>query len=110
MRTPAPTLRALNGADGILLVGASDRNADLYYATRFLVGGPVPYVKMDGKTYLLVNDLEYGRAGSEAQVDEVVSTAPYEEKLRAGEKPISLVGIVDLFLQEHGCRRLQANP
>lgn len=91
----------------ILIINDSETDSDLYYATRFHVGGPIPYVQLNGKSYLLVNDLEYGRAGSEARVGEVISTTHYEEKLRSKDEPVSLVGVVDLFLQEHGCRRLQ---
>ena len=73
-----------------LIIGDSHTNSDLYYATRFVVGIPVIYLNVDGEKVLLVNNLEYGRAGDEAKVDSLLSTTPYEEKLRELGRPPSL--------------------
>jgi Xaa-Pro aminopeptidase len=64
------------------------------------------YLEHRGKKVLLVNDLEYGRAGTEAKVDEIVSTTPYEEKLRAAGEQARLTSILDLHLKERGVRGL----
>jgi len=82
MSTPTPTLRALEGADGILLVGASDRNADLYYATRFLAPDPFAFVATASNSAMLVNDLELDRAKLQATVDSVHSRTWYAAKVR----------------------------
>jgi Xaa-Pro aminopeptidase len=64
------------------------------------------YLEVDGKKILLVNDLEYGRAGVEAEVDEIVSTAPYEDQLRAAGRPPRLTCILNLYLEEKGIREM----
>lgn len=94
------------GGENILLIADSECDADLYYATRFLVGDPLIYLEVNGKKTLLVSDLEYGRACREAQVDEVVSITPYEEQLRARGAPVRLTSILDIHLREAGVRDL----
>jgi Xaa-Pro aminopeptidase len=98
------------GRENVLLISASESDADLYYATGFLVGDPVIYLEIGGRKLLLVGDLEYGRACKEAQVDEVVSSAPLEDRLRAaGEKP-RLARVADLYLRELGVKELAVSP
>ncbi len=83
-----------------VIIGDSHSVTDLYYATQFEVTGPVVYVELNGQKLLLVNDLEYGRAKSEARVDEVVSTTPYENALHAESKAPTLVNLLHVFLKE----------
>ena len=99
------TQKATSG-EAELIVGDSLTNSDLYYATHFVVGVPVMYLNVAGEKTLLVNDLEYGRAGDEARVDALVSTTPYEEQLRKLDRAPSLTAILDLFLTEKGIKRL----
>jgi Xaa-Pro aminopeptidase len=86
--------------EALLIVANSHANADLYYASGFLVEMTIVYLEVDGKRTLLLNDLEYGRAGEEADVDEVLSSSPYERKLIGDGKPPSLLNILDLFLKD----------
>jgi len=104
--TEPPEKGSLSENDAILMIADSEANADLYYATRFLVTVPVIYLEHRGKKILLVNDLEYGRAGTEAQVDEIVSTTPYEDRLRSSGEQVRLTSILDLHLKERGVRGL----
>lgn len=85
-----------------IIIGDSESIPDLYYATRFVVGVPVAYLEMGNKKILLIGDLEYGRARAEAQVDELVSTTPYEKTLTDAERAPTLPAVVDLYLKEHG--------
>ena len=89
-----------NGA--LLIIGDSETTADIYYRTRFFVNVTVMYVEHEGRKHLLVNDLEYGRAGSEAKVDEVVSTTPYEDRIRALGEPVRLASVLHMFFEERG--------
>ena len=59
-------------AETVLIINDSKKDSDLFYATRFLVGDPLIYIEHGGRKFLLVSDLEYGRAKKEADVDEVV--------------------------------------
>lgn len=90
----------------LLIIDTSENNADLFYRTQFLVGVTVIYLEVNGKKTLLLNDLEYGRAGVEARVDAIVSSTPYEERLRAAGEPLRVVNIVDLYLKELGIHEL----
>jgi Xaa-Pro aminopeptidase len=62
--------------NAILLVGDSDQNANLYYATHFLAEGVV-YFSVDGKGTLITSGMEAGRARKEAQVDEIKTLEDY---------------------------------
>jgi len=66
-----------------LIIAASEANADLYYATRFLAPDPFVYLQVDGRSLILASDLEIDRARREARVDEVWPLRRYEERARA---------------------------
>ena len=89
-------------AETVLIINDSKKDSDLFYATRFLVGDPLIYIEHGGRKFLLVSDLEYGRAKKEADVDEVVGTAELEAELRSQGKTARLASIADLFLRSQG--------
>jgi len=93
-------------AENLLIISDSQSDANLYYATGFLVGGTVMYLEIEGRKALLLNDLEYGRANVEAKVDQVISTTPYEENLRSAGERVRLTSVLDLFLKEEGVQEL----
>ncbi len=84
--------------ENILMIAASEADANLYYATRFLVPDPVVFMQIRGKKHLLMNDLEFDRARSQAKVDQVHSTsqlsAAYKEK--NGKRP-SYLDLIETF-------------
>ncbi len=91
----------------ILMVAASETDANLYYATHFIAPDPFAFVQIRGKKYLLMNDLEMGRAKKQAHVDQVFSLS----KLAAGyqRKHAARPGYVDLiadFLKERRAQKL----
>ena len=96
-----PSLRTSND-ETFLVINDSKKDSDLFYATRFLVGDPLIYVEHGGSRFLLVSDLEFGRAEKEADVDEVVATARLEAELRKQGKAVRLTAVADLFLQSQG--------
>jgi len=65
-----------------LLYTDAERDADLFYLTRFHVGDPVPCLVVEGKTILVLGDLEIDRARAHAGVDEVVSWSTVEKRLQ----------------------------
>ncbi len=79
----------LGDADGILLVGASERNADLYYATGFLAPDPFAFVATAKESLMLVNDMEFDRAKAQATVDSVHSCSQFANQVRrdSSERP-----------------------
>jgi Xaa-Pro aminopeptidase len=65
-----------------LIFASSDTSADLFYATRFDVPDPVLLLKQNGKTTLLLSDLEIDRGKKEAKVDEIVALSSLERPLK----------------------------
>lgn len=56
-----------------LIIASSERDADMYYATRILIPDDFIFLEIGGKKIIYVSDLEYSRACMQAQVDEVVN-------------------------------------
>jgi Xaa-Pro aminopeptidase len=74
-----------------LIYASSEESADLFYATKFSVPDPVLFLKQNGKTTILLSDLEIDRGRKEAQVDEVIAWSSIEgplEKDRKSKPPI----------------------
>lgn len=71
--------------DAILLVGDSERDANLFYKTRFLAGDPFVYAQYNGRDILAVNVMEKGRAQKESSVEDVRSFDEfgYTESMKA---------------------------
>ena len=106
----APDLETpdLDGADALLIVGDSERNADLYYATRFMAPDPFVFLCTSNAKILMVGNLEVDRARSQARVDEVVASAHIEAQLQAreGDHPNSSQILLAL-LAERGIEKLK---
>lgn len=87
--------------DARLIIGASETDADIYYATRLFAPDPFVYLERDGTTYVVVSELELDRARSEAQVDKVVSQSEWMKKAEeAGKKERRLLDALELFLKD----------
>ena len=69
------------GADALLLIGASEHNADLQYASGFLAPDPFAYIQMPERTALIISELEIDRARSQARVNEVLSIVPLRKRV-----------------------------
>ncbi len=60
----------------LLVIGAPEHDASAYHLSGFLAPDDVICLRVEGKTYLAVSSLEYGRAQKTAPTDELLS---YEE-------------------------------
>lgn len=69
-----------------LIVAASDRDADMLYATRFWAGDPFIFLEQKGKRTLVLSDLEMDRARKEAEADEFVSFNKLEREVQGNKK------------------------
>jgi Xaa-Pro aminopeptidase len=87
----------------LLIITSSEKDADLYYATKFIAPDPFVFVQTHGKKYILVSDLEIDRARKQASVHGVFSVsrlaAEYKQKHR---KPCSFIELVLYFLKKLG--------
>lgn len=91
----------------ILIIAASERDANLYYATRFIAPDPFIFVQIAGRKTLLMSDLEVDRARRESSVNEVLSTSKLaaEYRRRTGKRP-AYVDLVAAFLKQTKIREL----
>ncbi|MCY3761075.1 MAG: Xaa-Pro peptidase family protein [Gemmatimonadetes bacterium] len=98
------------GADGMLLIGASENNADLHYASGFLAPDPYTFVQSAEASTILVSELEIDRAKAQAGVDRVLSIAPFQHQAAQQSPPLPAAclyfGAVALALSEIGLKRL----
>ena len=70
----------LKGADALLVVGDSERNADLFWATGFRAPDPLTYVATAGKAWVVVKDLELDRAREQVRGAEVLAASRYDSQ------------------------------
>jgi Xaa-Pro aminopeptidase len=90
-----------------LLIGASETDADLFYATRFLAPDPFVFLWHGDEKILLMSDLEVDRARSQAAVTRVLPQRLYEERARAAgvARPRTVDALLAL-LEERGVEAL----
>ena len=89
-----------------LIFASSETSADLFYATKFDVPDPVLFLKQNGKTTLLLSDLEFDRGKKEANVDEIVALSGLEKPLEKefnGKPPIEIT--IATFLRKRRVRK-----
>lgn len=89
-------------AKPLLMVSESMRNADMYYATRFLAADPFIYLcfPQEGKDILIVSQMEYERAIKESIVNDVRSTLDYGYKIKTE-------GLIIKILQEESINAIE---
>jgi Xaa-Pro aminopeptidase len=73
----------------LMMYGASESDANLYYAVKFVVPDPFPFFQIGSKKIILMSDLELGRAQKQAKVDEILSYSDIQLRAvkRGMEKP-----------------------
>jgi Xaa-Pro aminopeptidase len=89
-----------------LIFASSETSADLVYATKFFVPDPVLFLRQNGKSTLLLSDLELDRGKKAAQVDEIVALSEIErplEKKFNGKPPIEIT--IATFLRRRRVRK-----
>lgn len=84
----------------LLIIASSEKNADLYYATRFIAPDAFVFVQARGKKYMLVSDLEIDRAKKQARVDGIFSTSKLASEYKQHhKKPCTFIDLVLYFLK-----------
>lgn len=93
--------------EATLMIAASEKDANLYYATRFIAPDPFVFIQIGGRKHLLMSDLEVDRARQESTVDEVHSTSRLarDYKKKTGEKA-TFLGLVADFLKQKKIKNL----
>jgi Xaa-Pro aminopeptidase len=91
----------------LLMIAASETDANLYYATRFIAPDPFVYLELKGERLMLMSDLEMDRARSQATVDRVISYSEVERAVRAqGVSDPGTIDIVHGVFQPAGIKRV----
>ena len=98
----------LKGADALLLIGSSERCANLFYATRFRAPDSFVFLWTPNEKIMLANNLEIDRARDQASVDRVLSYTQYEQQVeeKGQERPNSKAVLLEL-LRDLGLAKLQ---
>lgn len=95
--------------DARLIIAASETDANLFYATRFLAPDAFVFVLTPtGEKVLLMSDLEVDRARAQAAVDTVLPIRRFEERAKASgvERP-GILDSVCAFLAEREIRTVR---
>jgi Xaa-Pro aminopeptidase len=97
----------MDAASAILIVAASERDANLYYATRFLAPDSFVFLQTAAQKILLMSDLEIDRAKQQATVDVVLSYSDYDKKVKdQGTSEPKAADIIKAVLDEFGVSKL----
>ena len=96
----------LRSDQAILLVAASEGDANMLYAVGFFVPDPFIFFQHREKKFAVLSDLEIDRAKKQSHVDRVLSLSLYQRKLRKLGKPAAMIDILDLIFRERGIRSL----
>ena len=94
--------------DALLIIAASESDANLYYTSGFLAPDPFVFLQVGGKKLLLMSDLEIDRARAQARVDEVMSSTTYEGKARQRWSQPRLADVVAVWLEDVGVNAVSA--
>jgi Xaa-Pro aminopeptidase len=68
--------------ESLLLVAASEGDANMLYATAFFAPDPFIFFEHSGAKYIVMSDLEIDRAKEQADVDRVLSLSHYQSELK----------------------------
>jgi Xaa-Pro aminopeptidase len=97
----------MDAQTAILIVAASERDANLYYATRFLAPDSFVFMQTATQKTLLMSDLEIDRAKQQATVDLVLSYSTYDKKLKdQGMTEPKAADVIKAVLDEFGLTNL----
>jgi Xaa-Pro aminopeptidase len=94
-------------AETLLLVADSEHDADMLYAVGMFVPDPFIYLRIRGRNYVVMSDLEIDRARRLAPHCFVLSLSRYQRQLRAAGHPRpGLADVVACILRERNVRRV----
>jgi Xaa-Pro aminopeptidase len=97
----------MNNSENLLIVADSDHDANMLYAVGMFVPDPFIYLRIRGRTYLVMSDLEIDRARKKAPHCRVLSLSYYQKKLRAeGRKNPGFAEVIPAILHERRVRHV----
>ncbi|MGH7767153.1 MAG: M24 family metallopeptidase, partial [Candidatus Binatia bacterium] len=91
----------------LLLVAASEGDANMLYATAFFAPDPFIFFSHRGRKYMVMSDLEIDRAKQQAEVDQVLSLSKYQSELQKhGLQAPTTADVLQRIFHERGIRRV----
>src|SRR6476660_2202626 len=93
-------------SENLLMVADSDHDANMLYAVRMFVPDPFIYLRVRGREYIVMSDLEIDRARKQASHCGVLSLSKYQKKLKeAGKKRPGMADVIAAVMRDKGVRR-----
>ncbi|HTM07121.1 MAG TPA: Xaa-Pro peptidase family protein [Verrucomicrobiae bacterium] len=90
----------------LLIVAASETDANMLYATGFFAPDPFIFFQHRGKKSMVMSDLEIDRAKRQADVDRVLSLSHYAATVKKTGKAPTTADILECLFKEKGIDRL----
>jgi Xaa-Pro aminopeptidase len=98
-------------SDNLLMVADSEQDANMLYAVGLFVPDPFIYLRLRGRTFIVMSDLEIDRARRDAPHCRVLSLGKYQDKLRrSGVKSPGHAQVIAAILRERKTRRVLVPP
>ena len=91
----------------LLLVSASEGDANMLYATAFFAPDPFIFFQHKGRKNMVMSDLEIDRAKLQADVDHVLSLSHCQSELKKkAHRPPTTIDVLELIFREKGVHRI----
>ena len=98
--------KRLSKHSAIVMVAASEGDANMLYATGFFVPDPFIFFQHRGRKYAVMSDLEIDRAKKQAHVDHVLSLSSYQKRLRRLGRNAGFIDVIESLFRERKIRAL----
>lgn len=91
--------------ENLLIVADSEHDANMLFATGLFVPDPFIFLRLRGRNFIVMSDLEIDRAQQQAPHCQVLSLSRYQRKLKARglERP-GLATVIQMILKEKAIR------
>lgn len=87
--------------ENLLIVADSDHDANMLYATGMFVPDPFIFLRLRGRDFIVMSDLEIDRARQQAPHCRVLSLSSYQKKITAqGAKRAGFAQVIQTILRE----------
>jgi Xaa-Pro aminopeptidase len=101
----------MSRSDNLLIVADSDHDANMLYATGMFVPDPFIFLRLGGRKFIVMSDLEIDRARAQAPHCRVLSLGAYQRKCKVnGIKRPSLAHVVQAILREKRVHSVSVPP
>ncbi len=91
----------MNRTENLLIVADSEHDANMLYAVGMFVPDPFIYLRLRGREYVVMSDLEVDRARKEASHCRALALSDHQKKLRrAGSRKTGFAEVIRLLLRE----------